>query len=44
MIIGSLWYGALFGKTWMKLSKITDKQMKEMKKKCVGMSYSGALL
>ncbi len=39
MIIGSLWYGPLFGKTWVKLSNISSKQMKKMKKKGVGKSY-----
>ena len=39
MIFGSVFYGALFGKTWMRLMKFSDKQMKAMKKKGMGMSY-----
>lgn len=39
MIIGSLWYGPLFGKTWMKLSGITKQQIEKSKKKGMGKSY-----
>ncbi len=28
-VLGFLWYGPVFGKTWMKLAKITDEQMKK---------------
>ena len=28
-VIGSLWYGPLFGKTWMKLNGLTDENLKE---------------
>ncbi|MBS3086499.1 DUF1761 domain-containing protein [Candidatus Pacearchaeota archaeon] len=31
MIVGSLWYGPLFGKAWMKLSGMTPQKMKSMK-------------
>jgi hypothetical protein len=30
MIVGSLWYGPLFGKMWMKLSGLTRESMKSM--------------
>ncbi len=33
MIVGFLWYGLLFGKTWMKLSNFDPKKMEELKKK-----------
>ena len=39
MIVGSFWYSVLFGKTWMKLSGITEKQIKEAKKKGMTKSY-----
>lgn len=32
MVIGSLWYGPLFGKLWMKFEGITQEKMAEMKK------------
>jgi hypothetical protein len=32
-VFGFLWYGPLFGKQWMKLSKITPEQMADAKKK-----------
>ena len=38
-IIGALWYGPLFGKKWMKLSKIQKKDLSAMKKKA-GQSYA----
>lgn len=31
MIVGSLWYGPLFGKTWMKLMGFTPDSMRSMK-------------
>jgi hypothetical protein len=31
MVVGSLWYGPLFGKTWMKLMGFTPDSMKSMK-------------
>lgn len=33
MIIGSIWYGPLFGKEWMKLSGMTLKKIKAAQKK-----------
>ena len=44
MIIGSLWYGPLFGKTWMKLSKISKKKLAAMKKKNMTKIYFFAFL
>lgn len=32
-ILGFLWYGPLFGKTWIKLMKFSEKEMNEAKKK-----------
>ena len=32
-VIGSLWYGPLFGNTWMKLTGVSPKAMKAMQKK-----------
>lgn len=32
MVIGSIWYGPLFGKQWMKLVGLTEKDMNEAKK------------
>ncbi|HLD05186.1 MAG TPA: DUF1761 domain-containing protein [Candidatus Nanoarchaeia archaeon] len=40
IVIGGLWYGPLFGKTWIKLMGITPKQIKECKKKSMGKSYA----
>lgn len=31
MIVGSIWYGPLFGKTWMRLSGMTKDDQKKMK-------------
>ena len=40
MIIGGLWYSpVLFGKLWMKLSNISEKQIEEAKKKGMAKSY-----
>lgn len=40
MVLGMVWYGPLFGKTWMKLIGISEKSMEEMKKKGVEKSYA----
>lgn len=32
-VLGFLWHGPVFGKMWMKLSKITEKDVKEAQKK-----------
>ncbi len=39
MVLGALWYGPLFGKSWMSASGMTDKKLKEMKSKGMGKSY-----
>ncbi len=31
MVIGSLWYGPVFGKAWMKLMKFSPKDIKKMR-------------
>ena len=36
MIIGSIWYGPLFGKKWMKLTGFTKKDAAKAKKKGMG--------
>ena len=47
-IIGWLWYGPLFGKTWMKLNKIDMKNIDANKKKGMGkmmiLSFIGTLI
>lgn len=40
MILGSLWYGPLFGKTWMKLSGISMGHMNAEMKKQITISYT----
>ena len=40
MVVGSLWYGPFFGKEWIKLSGMTDKMMKEAKKKGMAQTYA----
>ena len=45
MVIGALWYSPmLFGKMWMKLSGVTDKEMKKAKEKGMSKSYALAFL
>ena len=45
MIIGALWYSPLlFGKLWMKLSGMTEKQLNEAKKKGMGKMYLVAFI
>ena len=48
MILGSLWYGPLFGKPWMALMGITKESMAAAKEKGMGTSYflmmAGSLL
>jgi len=43
-VIGGLWYGPLFGKTWMKLSGVTMKKTKEGKKKASKSMVIGFIL
>ena len=40
IILGFLWYGPLFGKQWMQLMGITNKQMKEAGQKGMSKTYS----
>lgn len=39
MVIGSLWYGPLFGRPWMRYMGISYKQMQEGKKKGMTKQY-----
>ena len=38
MVVGSLWYGPLFGKTWMQLMHLTQRDLVAAKKK--GMTHN----
>lgn len=44
MIIGSLWYGPLFGKTWMKLQGVTKEQIAKGKKMNMTPYYVAAFI
>ena len=48
MVLGYLWYGALFGKQWMALSGITPEKIEAAKSKGMAkgylLSFVGALL
>ena len=44
MGVGMLWYGPLFGKTWVALMKFDPAKMEEAKKKGMGLSYLWAFL
>ncbi|OHA21318.1 MAG: hypothetical protein A2849_03215 [Candidatus Taylorbacteria bacterium RIFCSPHIGHO2_01_FULL_51_15] len=48
MVLGSLWYGPLFGKQWIALSGMTPEQMEQGKKKGMAklyaLSFLGSLL
>ena len=39
MVIGGLWYGPFFGKTWMALSGMTTDKINAAKQKGMGKSY-----
>lgn len=39
MVIGFVWYGPLFGKTWMKLSGITPEKIESAKASGLGKTY-----
>lgn len=39
MVIGSVWYGPLFGKKWMASVGMTEKKMEEAKKGSIGKTY-----
>lgn len=47
MIVGSIWYGPVFGKKWMKLVGVTKEDMEKGKKemqKTYGMMFAGSLV
>ncbi len=45
MVVGSIWYGPLFGKAWMKLVGITKADVKkEEMPKMYGAMFAGALI
>ena len=44
MVIGFLWYGPLFGKTWMKLLDITPDKIESGKAKGMGKTYAIAFV
>ena len=47
MVIGSLWYGPLFGKKWMKLLSYTKEEIEKGKKempKTYGMMFVGSIV
>ena len=47
MVVGSVWYGPLFGKQWMKLSGLTEKDLEAGKKdmpKTYGLMYVSSLV
>lgn len=43
-IVGFLWHGPVFGKQWMKLSGITEKEMKEAQKQSMAPRILGAFV
>ena len=44
MVIGYLWYGPLFGKTWMKLSGMKEMGKKDMMMQSYVITFVGALV
>src|ERR1044072_4342908 len=42
MVIGSIWYGPLFGKIWIQLMGFTKEQMESAKKSGMAMQYAMA--
>ena len=40
MVLGSLWYGPIFGKTWIALMGFTEKDMEAAKAKGMAKSYA----
>lgn len=44
MVIGSLWYGPIFGKMWLGLMGFGPEKMEEMKKKNMSKLYACALV
>ena len=43
-VIGALWYSVLFGKAWMKLSKMGKKDIEKEKKKGMAKSYAAGFI
>lgn len=43
IVVGTLWYGPVFGKTWRKLTGFTDQSMKEMSMTPTG-AYIGGII
>ncbi len=39
MVVGFLWYGALFGKMWMSLSGLSEARLNELKARGMGPTY-----
>lgn len=44
MVVGSLWYGPLFSKPWMRLSGLTREHMEKAKAKGMGKLYALAFV
>src|SRR3989344_4713354 len=44
MVLGFVWYGPLFGKQWMKLSGMTQKDMETAKKKGMEKMHAIAMM
>ncbi len=48
MVVGTLWYGPLFGKQWMKLTGFTDKDIQKLKKegmvKTMGLTFVSGIV
>ncbi|MBM3257159.1 MAG: DUF1761 domain-containing protein [Candidatus Liptonbacteria bacterium] len=44
MIVGSLWYGPIFGKTWMGLTGMSTEQLDSAKAKGMGKTYALAFV
>lgn len=44
LVVGSLWYGPIFGKQWVALMKFTPEAMAEAKKKGMGKTYAMQLV
>lgn len=39
MVLGFIWYGPLFGKTWIRLIGLTEEKLEAQKKKGMGKAY-----
>jgi hypothetical protein len=40
MVVGSIWFGPLFGKEWIRLSGLTPEKLEAAKKKGMGKTYA----